>query len=264
MNLKLSHIMDEQLLLFDIETTLKNRKALFKKKNLLYWYQQLYERLLGCDRENVANLRILEIGSGMSPLKHFYPSVITSDIMSLDHVDHVFDAHDIGCVSVVKNESLDLIILTNVLHHLRNPLDFLADAGRKLQTGGRIIMVEPYFSTLSRSIYLHLHHEPTDFSTVEPRLSEVKGPLSSANMAIPYMIFWEKPGWLRQVLENYMITESKKFYYSGISYMATGGISHNIKIPHWLYKQLWKLDNWLADSFFRQFAAFFCITLTKK
>jgi hypothetical protein len=111
---------------------------------------------------------------------------------------------------------------------------------------------------------LHLHHEPADFSTVEPCLSEVKGPLSSANMAIPYMIFWEKQSWLKQVLKNYRITESEKFYYSGISYMATGGISHNIMIPHWLYRQLWKLDSWLADSFSRQFAAFFCITLTKK
>ncbi|MCD6533939.1 MAG: methyltransferase domain-containing protein [Deltaproteobacteria bacterium] len=256
--------MDEQVLLSDIEATLKNRKALFKKKNLLYWYQRLYERLLGCDRESVAKLRILEIGSGMSPLKHFYPSVFTSDIMSLEHVDYVFDAHDIGCAKMVENESLDLIILTNVLHHLWNPLGFLADAGSKLKIGGRIIIVEPYFSTLSRSIYLHLHHEPADFSTVEPCLSEVKGPLSSANMAIPYMIFWEKQSWLKQVLKNYQITESEKFYYSGISYMATGGISHNIMIPHWLYRQLWKLDSWLADSFSRQFAAFFCMTLTKK
>ena len=257
-------VISEAAILIDIEVTLRNRRALFKKKNLLYWYQQLFERLLGRDGKIVSNLRILEIGSGMSPLKHFYPSVVTSDIMPLDHVDYILDAHDIGCTSVIEDESFDLIILTNVLHHLQEPLVFLAGAKNKLRAGGRIIMVEPYFSTLSRLIYLNLHHEPSDFSVADPCLPEVKGPLSSANMAIPYMIFWKKQGWLKQVLEDYMIIESEKFYYTGISYMATGGVSHNIMIPHWSYKQFWKLDNLLTNLFFRQFAAFFCISLTKK
>ena len=69
-------------------------------------------------------------------------------------------------------------------------------------------MVEPYFSTLSKLIYLYLHHEPTDFDVNVPCLSEVAGPLSSANMAIPYMIFWGKKCWISQVLKYYKIDES--------------------------------------------------------
>jgi len=256
--------MDEQILHSDIESTLKNRQALFKKKNLLYWYQKLYERILTPYSDTLSDLRILEIGSGMSPLKYFYPSVLTSDIMPLSHIDYVFDAHDIGNLPVIENESLDLVLLTNVLHHLQNPLKFLNGAKNKLHSEGRIILVEPYFSTISRLIYSYLHHEPADFSVKAPCLAEVKGPLSSANMAIPYMIFWKKQAWLKQVLDNYTIIESQRCYYTGISYMATGGISHNIMIPHGVYKQLWKLDNLFADLFFRQFAAFFVLTLAKK
>ena len=255
--------MDEQTMRLDMEATLNNRKALFQKKNLLYWYKRLYERLLG-DTENVSGLRILEVGSGMSPAKYFYPSILTSDIMPLDYVDYVFDAHDIDCVSMIENESLDIIALTNVLHHMQYPIRFLSRARNKLRTGGKIIMVEPYFSTLSRLIYLHLHHEPTDFDVDVPCLPEVAGPLSSANMAIPYMIFWGKNFGLAKLLKYYMIDESKTFYYTGISYMATGGISHNIVMPHWLYERIWKIDNWLANSFYRKFAAFFSITLIKK
>jgi len=255
--------MDEQTMQLDIEATLNNRIVLFKKKNLLYWYKRLYKRLLG-DTENVSGLRILEVGSGMSPLKHFYPSVLTSDIMPLDYVDYVFDAHDIDCVSMIENESLDVIALTNVLHHMQDPIRFLSRARNKLRTGGRIIMVEPYFSTLSKLIYLYLHHEPTDFDVDVPCLSEVAGPLSSANIAIPYMIFWGKKCWIRKVLKYYIIDESKTFYYTGISYMATGGISHNIVMPHWLYKRIWRIDNWLVNSFYRKLAAFFSITLIKK
>ena len=255
--------MREQTMRLDIEATLNNRKVLFQKKNLLYWYKRLYGLLLG-DNEAVSGLRILEVGSGMSPLKHFYPSVMTSDIMPLDYLDYVFDAHDIDCVSMIESESLDVIVLTNVLHHLQDPIRFLSHARNKLRTGGRIIMVEPYFSILSRLIYLHLHHESTDFDLDVPCLPEVAGPLSSANIAIPYMIFWGRKGWLHNVFQYYMIDESKTFYYTGISYMATGGISHNIVMPHWLYKRIWKIDNWLANVFYRKLADFFSITLIKK
>ena len=255
--------MDEQTLRTDIEATLKNRNALFQKKNLLYWYKRLYERLLG-NKETVSGLRILEVGSGTSPLKHFYPSVFTSDIMPLDYVDYVFDAHDIDGVSKIENESLDVIALTNVLHHMHDPIRFLSSARNKLRSGGKIIMVEPYFSNLSKLIYFYLHHESSNFDVDVPCLSKVVGPLSSSNMAIPYMIFWAKKCWISQVLKYYIIDESKTFYYTGISYMATGGISHNIIMPHWLYKRIWKIDNWLANSFHRKFAAFFSITLIKK
>jgi len=255
--------MDEQTMRLDIEATLRNRNALFQKKNLLYWYKRLYERLLG-NKEALSGLRILEVGSGTSPLKHFYPSVLTSDIMPLDYLDYVFDAHDIDCVSGIENESLDVIALTNVLHHLQDAIRFLSRARNKLRTGGKIVMVEPYFSNLSKLIYLYLHYESTDFDVNVPCLSEVAGPLSSANMAIPHMIFWGKKRWISQVLKYYKIDESKTFYYSGISYMATGGISHNIVMPYWLYKRIWKIDNWLANSFHRKFAAFFSITLIKK
>lgn len=255
--------MDKQTMQLDTEATLNNRVALFKKKNLLYWYKRLYERLLG-NKEAISGLRILEVGSGMSPLKYFYPSVLTSDIMPLDYVDYVFDAHDINCVSMIENESLDVIALTNVLHHMQDPILFLSRARNKLQAGGRIIMVEPFFSTLSKLIYLYLHHEPTDFDVDVPCLSELAGPLSSANIAIPYLIFWGKKCWIREVLKYYIIDESKTFYYTGISYMVTGGISHNILMPHRLYKLIWRIDNWLVNSFYRILAAFFSITLIKK
>lgn len=255
--------MDERTIRLDIEATLKNRNVLFQRKNFLYWYKRLYERLLGT-KESVSGLRILEVGSGTSPLKHFYPTVLTSDIMPLDYVDYVFDAHDIDGLSKIENESLDVITLTNVLHHMQDPISFLSRARNKLRTGGRVIMVEPYFSNLSKLIYLYLHHEPTNFDVDVPCLSEVTGPLSSANIVIPYMIFWGKKNWISQVLKYYTIDESKTFYYTGISYMITGGISHNIVMPHWLYKGIWKIDNWLANSFHRKIAAFFSITLVKK
>ena len=255
---------EPQTLLADLEQTRKNRQALFCRPNLLYWYQKLYERILGDDRESVAAMRILEVGSGMSPLKYFYPSVISSDVMPLEHLDLIFDAHRIDRLTEVADASLDMIILTNVLHHLQRPLDFLAAATGKLQIDGRIVLVEPYFSSLSRIVYGLFHHEPADFQISSPCLSEIKGPLSSANQALPYLIFHCRQQWRQQVEENYRIDPVGSFHYTALSYMMTGGVSRELKIPHWIYRCLWRYDAWLARFFPRQLAAFFVVVLVKR
>lgn len=252
--------MENQALQHDLEETLRNREALFKKPNLLYWYCKLYERIFGEPRA-ASELRILEIGSGMSPLKHFYPSVITSDIMPLDYIDYVFDAHRIDRVEEIAPSSLDVITMTNVLHHLRDPIAFLLKARGKLQTGGRIILVEPYFSRLSKLIFTRLHHEPSDFNIEAPLLLNVAGPLSSANMAIPYLIFCSDRGWDSNMRPYYRWNMEQISYFTALSYMATGGVARKIPLSRWLYAMMFKVDSLLADRFPTLFASFFCLTL---
>jgi 2-polyprenyl-3-methyl-5-hydroxy-6-metoxy-1,4-benzoquinol methylase len=138
--------------LADRAATLRNRERLERNKNLLYWYRRLYrDQFSAFARPD--ELAILEIGSGVSPLSRFHPTVLTSDVMELDYVDYVFDAHDIDQLTGLEDESLDLITLTNVLHHLEKPLVFLHRATTKLKPGGRIVATEPYFSLLSTWIF---------------------------------------------------------------------------------------------------------------
>lgn len=252
--------MNNQALRQDLTATLRNREALFSKPNLLSWYGRLYERLFG-DPQAAAQLRILEIGSGMSPLKYFYPSVITSDIMPLDHVDHVFDAHQIDRVKEIPPSSLDVISLTNVLHHLQDPIAFLLKARGRLRPGGRIILVEPYYSKLSRQIFTRMHHEPSDFSIEVPRLPTVAGPLSSANMAMSYLIFFSGRGWESRLRRYYRWDRTQLHYYTALAYMMTGGVANNIPVPPWLYNMMFWIDIRLADRFPTLLASFFCLTL---
>src|SRR3990172_115458 len=119
--------MGETVIASDIEQTLKNRERLFKNEKLLYWYEKLYEYQF-MEFPDISKKNILEIGSGASPLKLFYPNVITSDIMPLEYLDHVLDAHEIADFSPIKNNTLDIITMTNVLHHVEKPLLFLEKA----------------------------------------------------------------------------------------------------------------------------------------
>jgi len=232
-------------------------------KNLLLWYETLYRTQLSAI-DDIEGLSILEIGSGTSPLKLFYRNVVTSDIMELDYLDHVFDCHEIDQLDAIKDESVDIITFTNVLHHLSDPLLFLQKAAVKLKHGGRIIMTEPYYSLLSGIIYRCLHHEPSDFTSDKPCLQRIQGPLSTANMALPYMIFFTDKGWEKPLLDLYNFSSKSIMHFSAISYMATGGISRRIPLPNWIYRILLWFDLKLSVAFPRQCSAFFILTLTRK
>ena len=248
---------------FDREWTLKNRDNLLSNRNLLLWYEKLYQRAFRvCG--GLEKLHVLEIGSGASPLKIFYDNVITSDILELNYLDLVFDCHNIDNTNYFNDGSLDVITMTNVLHHLYDPIDFLLKASCKLKEGGWIIAVEPFFSSVSKVLYKLLHHEPSDFSIEEPRLADVKGPLSTANQALPQMIFMGQNGWHEPLLREYFFNPKNFDFFSSLSYMASGGISRRIPIPASVYRPMLMLDIRLADRFPALMASFFIICLQKK
>jgi SAM-dependent methyltransferase len=247
----------------DRAATLRNRARLGANKNLLFWYCELYRDQFG-DFPNASALSILEVGSGTSPLKQFLPNIITSDVLDLDYLDLVFDCHEIDKLDAIKDNSIDVITLTNVLHHLKNPIGFLNRAASKLKSGGKVIATEPFFSVLSTPIFKYLHHEPVDFRIFEPELGEVQGPLASANIALPWLIFFRQREWLQRLNENFDIATLSTRPFSALSYMATGGISHRFSIPHFVYRSLFVVDLAISRYFSHLCASFFTVTLTRR
>ena len=243
----------------DRAATLRNRARLSANKNLLFWYRELYRDQFK-DFPNPATLSILEVGSGTSPLKKFLPNVITSDVLNLDYLDLVFNCHDIDKLDAIKDESLDVITLTNALHHLKSPVAFLNQTASKLKPGGKVIATEPFFSRLSTLIFRYLHHEPVDLQIAEPELENVQGPLASANIALPWLIFYQRRDWLGRLNEKYDVGSLSVRPFSALSYMMTGGISRKLAIPGILYRVMFPTDMalsrylpWLCASFFTLF-----------
>jgi len=247
----------------DRAATLRNRARLSANQNLLFWYRELYRDQFK-DFPNPAALSILEIGSGTSPLKQFLPSVITSDVLDLDYLDLVFDCHEIDKLDAIADNSLDVITLTNVLHHLKSPIEFLNRAASKLKAGGKVIATEPYFSVVSTLIFKYLHHEPVEFRISEPELRYVQGPLGSANIALPWLIFFRNREWLQGLTTNFDFTNCSTRPFSALSYMATGGISRRLPVPRFLYRMLFSVDLALSRRFPNFCAAFFTATLTRR
>ncbi|WMW66265.1 methyltransferase domain-containing protein [Nitratidesulfovibrio liaohensis] len=247
----------------DLDQTLGNLQRLRRNRNLMLWYQELYREMFRAVPD-IAQKRVLEIGSGTSPLKMFLPSVITSDVLALEHLSMVFDCHNIADLSEVTNHSIDVITLTNVLHHLRDPIHFLRSATRKLAKGGEVFILEPYFSVLSYPLYKLLHHESVDFNISRPVLDTASGPLSSSNQAMPHMIFFSRPDWLRELGDCYDLDETHVKFFTSLAYMVTGGISRVFPVPHCIYRSYLVLDRFLARALPKLFASFFCVRLVAK
>lgn len=255
---------DSQILYqHDLDQTLANRERLQNNRNLMLWYQELYQDVFR-KVPDIARKQVLEIGSGTSPLKMFLPNVITSDVLTLEHLDIVFDCHNIADFTELPDHSIDVITLTNVLHHLRDPIHFLRSATSKLKKGGQIFIVEPYFSVLSYPLFKFLHHEPVDFGISRPVLGTVDGPLSSSNQAIPYMIFFSRPDWLAELSNYYELDEMRFGFFTSLAYMVTGGISKIFPVPHWIYRPYLALDRILARALPKLFASFFSVRLVAK
>src|SRR6185437_6230788 len=149
-------------------------------------------------------------------------------------------------------------------HHLKSPIAFLNRAANKLKSGGKVIATEPFFSVLSTPIFKYLHHEPVDFRISEPELEKVQGPLASANIALPWLIFFRRRQWLQRLNENFDVTTISLRTFSALSYMATGGISRKLPIAHFLYRVLFSVDLAASRRFPRFCGAFFTVTLTRR
>ncbi len=83
------------------------------------------------------------------------------------------------------------VAMIDVLHHLQRPLTFFREAARVLRPGGRLAMIEPGMSALSRVFYDRFHQEPVDMSAdafQEDRLQSGSDPFDS-NQAIPTLMF---------------------------------------------------------------------------
>ena len=120
-------------------------------------------------------------------------------------------------------------------------------------------MIEPWATTWSKFIYTRLHHEPFQMDVAEWEFPS-SGPLSSANGALPWIIFErdrahferEFPEWTIQAVELLM----------PFRYLVSGGVSMRSLMPGWSFGVWWLLERGLTP-WLPQLAMFALITLRR-
>lgn len=218
----LAHPLTSALDIDDPRTTQLRRSILREKGFLRHIYQEWYRAI--ATALPGAEGAVLELGSGAGFLGDFLPDLITSELFPCADVRVVLD----GLALPFANASLRGIVMTDVLHHISAPRRLFVEAARCVRPQGAMVLIEPWVTPWSRVIYTRLHHEPFCPEAAAWEFPP-RGPLSGANMALPWMMFArdraqferEFPEWDIQTIDGMM----------PFRYLVSGGVSLRSLMP---------------------------------
>lgn len=195
----------------------KHRTIYARKKALRYYYREIFATHL---KRHLIPGSTLEIGSGPGFLSDIVDGLITSDLEYVPGIHTVCDAHDL----LFPDQSFSNVFFVDVLHHLKAPLKCFREISRVLKPGGRLVMIEPYTTPLSRAFYKLIHHEacylPKDvWNNAFP---QDKNPLAG-NAEIPRACIVDNNGPVIGDFPESGLRLHSVVLFAGISYLLTGG-----------------------------------------
>jgi len=237
----------------DPETTILKKDIVRKNAFLNKIYREWY--LLIANSLPRISGQVLELGSGPGFLKEYIPQLITSDITPLPGMSLVVD----GGYFPFLRDSLRAITAVNVLHHFGNMNKFISEASRCLRAGGVIIAIEPWNSKWSRFVYTNLHHEPF-CPDCKAWQFESTGALTSANGALPWIIFHRDSGKFKTIFPDLSIHSVIPIM--PFSYLLSGGFSLRQLVPGLTFRIVRYFEK-LLDPWVEHFAMFSIIVIRK-
>ncbi len=234
----LRHPLAKSITDIDGENTYKvHRDIILSKPFLLKIYHVFYQYLLAPFKNTTSKqTKIVEIGAGGFNANYFHPEVITTDLHQTPFIKQIENAHSLS----FKNDELDGIILVDVLHHIPHPEMFFKEALRCIKPGGKLVMIEPYYSFWGSLVYKNLHHEPwSDCESWDIPIGS-SGRLSVANMKMPYNIFIRDRAKFEKLYPELKIKKIDKinFFY----YLLSGGLSYRNVIPSFLGRLIFIIE----------------------
>jgi SAM-dependent methyltransferase len=215
----------------------RNLQAWNRKPVLRLAYRDFHKRIAALIDPSLTG-KIVELGSGIGNIRDVIPGVIRTDLFPNPWIDQVENAY---ALSFVAGE-VSHLILFDVFHHLRHPRTALQECRRVLQSGGRVIVFEPYVSALGRLVYGPLHHEPIGFDQpITPDAPAAFSPGADdyyAAQGNATRVFWQ--GAHPEILDGWEVIARERI--GAWPYAMTGGYSKPQLYPTALYPLLTIID----------------------
>jgi SAM-dependent methyltransferase len=215
-------------------TTINRRKVIKKKYFLFNIYKDFYKRINLSLHEDNRKGKVVELGSGAGFIKKIIPNIITSDILKLPQIDMHFSATDMP----FKKNSTDAFVMIDVFHHIPDVETFLNEANRCLKKDGQIIMIEPASTFFGKLIFKYFHHET--FNENSKWSFKSLGPLSSANSALPWIVFYRDRKKFEKKFPLLKIIKIEP--HTPFKYLLSGGFSYPQLLPNSFYKFIDRLE----------------------
>jgi len=249
----LAHPLTASLDLDDPATTELRKRIILSKPFLKAIYDEWYAILVRALPSGEGH--VLELGSGAGYMAHFLPELITSEVFYCPGVRLVADGRRLP----IADGALRAILMTNVLHHIPNVREFFREALRCLRPHGKILMIEPWVTPWSRFVYTHFHHEPFDPETPDWSFAGA-GPLSSANGALPWIIFERDREKFRAEFPGLLIEQLRPFM--AFRYLVSGGVAMRNLMPGFTHS-LWARLERALDSQMSRLGMFAFVAVVK-
>ncbi|MGD0464570.1 MAG: methyltransferase domain-containing protein [Tepidisphaeraceae bacterium] len=250
----LSHPLTRGLSIDDPRTTELRRRIIRQKPFLRKIYVEWYQFIAAAIPEG--SEPALELGSGAGFLDQFIPHLITSEVFLCPGVKMVLDGQSLPFCDA----SLRAIVMTDVLHHIRQPRSFLTEAARCVRPGGAVVAVEPWVTPWSRWVYTRFHHEPFEPGSADWEFP-MRGPLSGANGAMPWIIFHRDRARFEREFPQWQIRSIRPFM--PWRYLLSGGVSLRSLMPGFTFG-FWRYLEWIADPWRDTLAMFAQISLLRR
>jgi SAM-dependent methyltransferase len=225
----------------DLQSDLEKQAQAWDRNPLLgrlygEWYEAIVRRLAAVPGPSI------ELGSGIGKLSDVAGSRITlTDVEATRWTRERVDALNLP----YEVASLANVVMLDVFHHLADPARFLNEARRALAPGGRVVMVEPYCSTVSTPLYRRFHHERTDLAA-DPfsRDDSIGAAPMESNQALPTLVFFRHLDLFRRRWPELAVREARRFAF--LAYPLSGGFSRPALLPLSLYPAIRTLERVLA------------------
>jgi ubiquinone/menaquinone biosynthesis C-methylase UbiE len=142
-------------------------------KDLIFnWNLSNRDKFITEISKNIKNKKVLDVGAGSAPYRKYFESnneYRTHDAIPLKS-EQLRDGQGYSQIDIVsdiskiplENESIDVILCTEVLEHVPFPINAIAEMSRLLKSGGLIILTAPLQSGLHQTPY-HFYGGYTPF-----------------------------------------------------------------------------------------------------
>ena len=238
------------------EILLQQKRRWAQKASL----RQIYANYIALVFKFCVSGRTLEIGAGSGLLKECGYDVLATDIELMTGIDVVSDAQSLA----FRDQSFDNIVAIDAFHHLERPVRFLSEARRVLKPGGRLVLLEPGITPVSRWFYHFLHPEPVDLNVnpLEDGPVDIHRHPFLGNQGLGTLLVTRFKESLGEIVPGISLIEHQ--WIGSLAYPLSGGFQRWSLVPAGVVRPVLALES-LIDSTLGQWCAFrLLITLQRE
>jgi len=243
---------------YDLSLLDGSQRKWLKSEGLRVVYADIFDSLMSHARSGAW----LELGAGVGVFKHQASHLVTSDIVKTPYVDIAVSAYDISA----SGRRWDTLFAFDMLHHLREPMEFFLSSSSVLEDGGRVVLMEPAATLGGRWFYKMFHHEPIEPVKIqEPYVFTADSADGDyANMGMGWALFARERKAVDKILSEMGLRVVSVQFRDGLAYAATGGFSGPQLLPTGIIRGLLWLEKRLPQCFWRRFGLRMVIVLEKE